>query len=287
MYIFKKAADTRHFIRKLQSEGKKVGFVPTMGALHEGHIQLVRQAMAENDFTVVSIFVNPTQFDEEQDFKAYPRTIHQDIRVLEAVGCSMLFLPGEEEIYPEESFRKRHFDFGDLEKRMEGAHRQGHFQGVAQVVSRLLDIVPADRLYLGQKDFQQVKIITYLVRNILQRNTEIIVCPIIRETDGLAISSRNVRLKPDERLAAVSLYKTLDWARRQAGLLPPENLESEATRMLLQVPEIKEVEYFEIVNADTLQKIKTWNDHAPIIACVAVRMESVRLIDNMILKGSL
>ena len=285
MHIFKKASDIKQFIRKLKAEGQSLGFVPTMGALHEGHLQLIRRAMSENEQVVVSIFVNPTQFDEASDFSHYPRSIEQDILLLESINCPILFLPSEEEIYPDEALRNRSFDFGYLEKTMEGAHRPGHFQGVAQVVSRLLEIIPATRLYLGQKDYQQVKIIHRLVHDILKLPLEIVVCPTAREVDGLAISSRNVRLSKEERQAATALYKTLDRARKESSRMTPEELKNKAVEMLLQVPEIREVEYFEIVNADTLSPVSSWGDSSQIIACLAVRMHEVRLIDNMFLKG--
>ncbi len=285
MHIFKKASDIKHFIHNLEAEGQHIGFVPTMGALHEGHLQLIRRAMSENDQVVVSIFVNPTQFDEASDFSHYPRNIEEDILLLESIRCPILFLPDEEEIYPNEALRKRNFDFGHLEKTMEGAQRPGHFRGVAQVVSRLLDIIPANRLYLGQKDYQQVKIIDRLVHDILNLPLAIVVCPTAREVDGLAISSRNVRLSREERQAATALYKTLEWARKESKRMAPEELKSKAVQMLLQVPEISKVEYFEIVNADTLSPVSSWSDSSQIIACVAVRMHEIRLIDNMFLKG--
>ncbi len=285
MHIFKKASDIKQFIHNLKASGHSLGFVPTMGALHEGHLQLIRRAMSENDEVIVSIFVNPTQFDEASDFSHYPRSTAADILLLESIRCPILFLPGEEEIYPDEALRRRKFDFGYLEKTMEGAHRPGHFQGVAQVVSRLLDIIPADRLYLGQKDYQQVKIIHRLVHDILNLPLEIVVCPTAREVDGLAISSRNVRLSKEERQAATALYKTLDWARKAGSRMTPEALKTQAVEMLMQVPEIREIAYFEIVNADTLSPVSSWVDSSRIIACLAVRIGEVRLIDNMFLKG--
>jgi len=285
MHIFKKASDIKQFIRNLKAEGHSVGFVPTMGAIHEGHLQLIKRAMSESDEVVVSIFVNPTQFDETSYFSHYPRNTIQDIFLLESIHCPVLFLPSEEEIYPDEILRKRKFDLGYLEKTMEGAHRPGHFQGVAQVISRLLDIIPADRLFLGQKDYQQVKVINRLIHDILNLPLEIVVCPTAREMDGLAISSRNIRLSQEERQAATILYKTLDWAQKASSQLTPKALKNKAMEMLMHVPEISEIGYFEIVNADTLSPVNSWGDSSRIIACLAVRMGEVRLIDNMFIKG--
>ncbi len=283
MHIFRTIAALQRWRRQCTGP---VGFVPTMGALHEGHLSLIRCSKKENPYTVVSIFVNPTQFDDPQDFQTYPRTIDQDIALLQKEGVDALFLPDVSEMYPHGfDDEDAHYDFGHLERILEGAHRPGHFKGVGQVVAKLLRAVQPDRLYLGQKDYQQVLVITELVRQ-LQMPVEIRMCPIVREADGLALSSRNVRLSPEQRRDATALYKALQSILEayQQGLSVDE-AKHRALQILQQAPSIQQIDYLEIADARTLRPVSSWDDAPQIIALVAVRMEGVRLIDNMFIKG--
>jgi pantoate--beta-alanine ligase len=249
-----------------------------MGALHEGHIGLIRRAGSENDFACCSIFVNPIQFNNPEDLVKYPRTLENDLRMLEEAGCHLVFVPTAEEMYPEPVTKK--YDFGPLEKVMEGQHRPGHFNGVAIVVKKLLDIFGPDRAYFGEKDFQQLRIIQSLVKmeNI---PVEIIPCPTVRETDGLAMSSRNRRLTAEERAIAPEIHRVLLYAHDFARVLPVSELKEIAAARL----ENKgfKVEYFEMAGVETLQPVKSWDEAPEVIACVAAFLGNVRLIDNMIL----
>ena len=264
-------------LNPLRSGKGSLGFVPTMGALHEGHLSLIRRSVKENQFTAVSIFVNPTQFNEKQDFQQYPRNLESDLKILASYPLDMVFVPGTSEIYPEPDTRV--FDFGGLDKTMEGLHRPGHFNGVAQVVSRLLDIIHPDRAYFGQKDFQQLAIVRELVRQ-LDMPVEIVGCPIIREADGLAMSSRNKLLSPRQRKAAASISEALFRARDLAGTMPVEQLKYKIMDSLNSHPLI-EVEYFDIVHPETLQPVKIWMEEGVLVGCVAVQIGMVRLIDNI------
>lgn len=256
--------------------GKTIGFVPTMGALHEGHVNLIGRACRENDIIGCSIFVNPIQFNNPEDLKKYPRNLENDLVLLEKAGCDLVFAPSVEEMYPEPVTKK--FDFGALERVMEGAYRPGHFNGVAVVIEKLFDIFGPDRAYFGEKDFQQLRIIQSLVKmeNI---PVEIVPCPTVREADGLAMSSRNRRLSADERAIAPWIYKTLQFARDHSGKIPVPELEKICTAML----EDKgfHVDYFEIAETATLQPIERWEESTGAIACVAAFLGSVRLIDNI------
>lgn len=278
MKVFHSVSDTRQWLTGKRSMGKTIGFVPTMGALHEGHLNLVGRAVRENDISACSIFVNPIQFNNPEDLAKYPRTIESDLNLLEKAGCGLVLVPSEKEIYPEPVTKK--FDFGALERVMEGAHRPGHFNGVAVVVEKLFDIFGPDRAYFGEKDFQQLRIIQLLVKmeNI---PVEIVPCPTFREADGLAMSSRNRRLSAEERAIAPWIYKTLLFARDHAGKIPVMELGRICSKML----EDKgfRVDYFEIAEQEGLQPIGTWQEAQGAIACVAAFLGSVRLIDNMIL----
>jgi len=258
--------------------GMVTGFVPTMGALHEGHLQLVRRSVCENDRSVVSIFVNPIQFNNPEDLRKYPRQPERDLAMLEATGCDAVFMPGVEEIYPEEITVS--YDFGILEEVMEGRYRPGHFNGVAVVVRRLFDIVRPGRAYFGEKDFQQLRIIQELVRQ-EGLGVEIVPCPIVREDDGLAMSSRNMRLSPEERALAPVIHQVLEEVRRRAADEPYAELVRWATGRLDEVPGMK-VEYFTIARLDTLEEV---TDQSPVPAGVgafaAVYLGPVRLIDNI------
>lgn len=263
--------------KALASRKGTVGLVPTMGALHEGHISLVKRSKEECDVTVVSVFVNPTQFNDKNDLKNYPRTLPEDLKMLEACGVDIVFAPGVEDIYPKEDTRV--FDFGILDKVMEGTHRPGHFNGVGQVVSRLFDIIRPDRAYFGEKDFQQLAIIRNLNEQ-LKFGIEIVGCPIVREEDGLAMSSRNVLLNKEQRAAAPLIYKTLSEAVKYKNEKNVNELSDWVIRTINQSPEL-EVEYFTIVDAITLQPVNSWEEPGEKQGCIAVKVGNVRLIDNM------
>lgn len=277
MKVFNFIVDTQYFIKEKRDSGLKVGFVPTMGALHEGHLSLISRAKKENDIVVCSVFVNPIQFNNPTDLEKYPRTPERDIELLEQVGCDAVFMPSAEEMYPEQV--ADHYDFGDLERVMEGACRPGHFNGVAIVVRKLFEIVTPDKAYFGEKDFQQLAIINKMVGN-LNMNLEIVPCPIIRENDGLAMSSRNVRLNAAERAIAPKIFATLNETISKKDIMSPAEMKEYA---LAKYAEIKEfdVEYVEITDEINLQSIKNWNEceHARIF--VALQLGPVRLIDNV------
>ena len=258
-------------------DGKKVGLVPTMGALHEGHASLVRKSVKENDVTVVSVFVNPTQFNDKNDLKNYPRTLDADCALLESVGADIVFAPSVEEIYPEEDTRV--FDFSPLDKVMEGKYRPGHFNGVAQIVSKLFDMVEPDRAYFGEKDFQQLAIIRELVAQ-EGYNIDIRPCPIVREKDGLALSSRNRLLSDEERVHALHISKTLFESREFAELHSVAETISFVENSINSEGYLR-LEYFEIVDGYTLQPIKNWADTDYAVGCITVFCGNVRLIDNI------
>lgn len=273
-----------HLQRELSliSDNYKTGFVPTMGALHQGHISLVKRAHELSDKVIVSIFVNPTQFNNPLDLERYPRTVEEDCKRLEEAGADIVFVPTVGDIYPQKD--ERMFDLGGLDSVGEGPRRPGHFNGVAQVVTRLFDIVKPRYAYFGEKDFQQLSIIRYFTKE-LNYPVEIISCPTIREEDGLAMSSRNMLLTTEQRAAAPLIYKTLKMARErsQAQILSPDELCNWVTGEINSNSMLK-TEYVEIVNSLTLRLVKNWNDHEQIQMCVAVFAGSVRLIDNIKLK---
>ena len=279
MIIFKIPAELTAFIRTSRAKGVSVGFVPTMGALHNGHISLVKLSKNENTLTVCSIFVNPTQFNNPDDFKKYPITIENDIDMLEKWGCDILFLPAVEEIYPPGSI-KLHYDLSYLETVLEGKYRPGHFQGVCQVVDRLLNIVIPDKLYLGQKDFQQCMVITKLVK-LKNINTQIIVCPTLRETDGLAMSSRNTRLNTAERKLAVKIYETLSLVKNEIKKGSLEAVKIKAAEHL-SASGFK-TDYIEIADASSLALQETWDGEKKLVGLVAASLNDIRLIDNLLL----
>ncbi|MDR0413723.1 MAG: pantoate--beta-alanine ligase [Dysgonamonadaceae bacterium] len=257
---------------------KSIGFVPTMGALHPGHIELVKRAVAGNDVSVVSIFVNPNQFNNPDDLLNYPRTLAADCERLEAAAADIAFVPEVEEIYPEPD--RRRFHFGSLETVMEGRFRPGHFNGVAQVVSRLFDIVKPDRAYFGEKDFQQLAIVRALVEQ-LALGIEIVACPIVREEGGLAMSSRNARLTATQRERAACIFKTLSESDALRGSLSVRALEQWVVSRINAVAGL-EVEYFDIVDGCTLQPLNGWADTNCPVGCIAVYAGDVRLIDNIV-----
>ena len=257
--------------------GSSVGFVPTMGALHEGHVSLVKRARAENDTVVVSVFVNPTQFNDKEDLRNYPRTPEADLEVLRAAGADVVFMPSVEEVYPEPDMRV--FDFGMLDKVMEGATRPGPFNGVAQVVSRLFEFVKPDRAYFGEKDFQQIAVIKALVKQ-LGLNLAIVECPIVREADGLALSSRNRLLTPRHRAAAPAIHTALQEGAAQAGRRSVADVCGAVTARIEAEPLLKVI-YFKLVDEDTLAEVSDWNGTGHVRGCVAVQAGDIRLIDNM------
>ncbi|MFT5166589.1 MAG: pantoate--beta-alanine ligase [Saprospiraceae bacterium] len=284
MFLFKKVVDLQKYLNIKRKKGDSIGLVPTMGALHVGHLSLIRQSMAQNDITVACIFVNPTQFNEEGDLKKYPRTIGADIDLLTTVDTDVLFLPNVDEVYPPDLDTSLNLDFGDLGQVMEGKFRPGHFDGMAQVVWRLLKITEPDKLYMGQKDFQQQAIVRNMLEQ-MQSDVELIMCPIVREEDGLAMSSRNLRLDPAHRSGATIINDTLHKAKAMIGEKSPMEV-SEWALQVLQQPGFKP-EYFDIVDGIQLRKINNFEDADLVVACTAVWAGEVRLIDNLILKDNL
>jgi pantoate--beta-alanine ligase len=279
MVIFRKTALLKKHLLGLRKQGK-IGFVPTMGALHEGHLQLIRTSQKENAVSLCSIFVNPTQFNDPQDFQKYPITIESDIQKLQSAGCNVLFLPSVEEIYPGGLDNGKHYDLGHLEQVLEGSFRPGHFQGVCRVVDILLSITEPDVLYLGQKDYQQCMVIGKMIE-LTGKQTLLRICDTVREHDGLAMSSRNMRLTPDQRTIAPLIYQLLSGAKRslKAGDLRP--YQSKALEELRNAG--FKPDYFEFAHADSLQLVQHWNGTDRLVTLVAAFLGDVRLIDNMIL----
>lgn len=257
-----------------------IGFVPTMGALHAGHRSLVERARRECETVVVSVFVNPTQFNDKNDLKNYPRTPEADLRLLEEAGVDFVFMPSVEEVYPEPDTRV--FDFGMIDKVMEGATRPGHFNGVAQVVSRLFDLVRPARAFFGEKDFQQIAVIREMVRQ-LALPVEIVPCPIVRGEDGLALSSRNTLLDAEHRAAAPHIYEVLHAAQAEVGRMTPARLTEWVTAEVERNPLLKVI-YFQAVDARTMQRIEAWDRHEEVQGCIAVQAGEIRLIDNIKLR---
>lgn len=281
MKNFETVKAIQKFITSEKSKGKSIGFVPTMGALHAGHLSLIEQARTKTDVVVCSIFVNPTQFDNQEDLTKYPRTIETDRQLLIDYQTDVLFLPTVQEIYPNGMEPTEEYDFGYLDQPMEGAFRKGHFAGMAQVVKRLLDIVQPDYLFMGQKDYQQQLIVGRLLE-LTGMDTALVTCPIVREEDGLAMSSRNVRLSAEERKKAATISATLRQAKADRGNYTLAQTQERAIECLNAVDGIRVV-YFEIVDAKTLESLDNWEDAEQLIACTAVHLGSVRLIDNLFL----
>lgn len=276
MKLIKKIEEFRSLLDN-QYESADVGFVPTMGALHRGHLSLVEAAARENRVVVVSVFVNPTQFNNPDDLKRYPRNLDSDLQLLQPAGCDIVFAPEAEEIYPEPDTRK--FDFGSLERVMEGKYRPGHFNGVAQVVSKLFEIVKPGKAYFGLKDFQQLAIISKMVK-MLEMPVEIVPCPIVREESGLAMSSRNELLSAEERKNAAVIYDTLRRGIELSGGKTVAETEKWVIDTINKNPFLN-VEYFEIVDFETLQPVMSWNHDGRKTGCIAAYCGNVRLIDNM------
>jgi pantoate--beta-alanine ligase len=277
MEVITKIADLQRKIAEIRAKDGTVGLVPTMGALHNGHLELVKRCVAENSICVVSVFVNPTQFNDKNDLLHYPRTLDADCRLLESAGCAIAFAPEVEEMYPVEDTRV--FNLGTVAEVMEGKYRPGHFNGVAQIVSKLFDAVQPDRAYFGEKDFQQIAVIRSMVK-LLNFPVEIVACPIVREDDGMALSSRNLRLTPQQRKNAVSISQTLFKSRTFAEQHSVAETIDYVVSTLNSVPDL-DVEYFEIVNGNTLLSVNDWSDSDYIVGCITVYCGEVRLIDNI------
>lgn len=268
---------------KEREEGRKVGFVPTMGALHEGHASLVRRSVEANDVTVVSVFLNPTQFNDKTDLEKYPRTLEEDCALLEACGADIVFAPSVDEMYPEPDTRQ--FSYPPTDSVMEGAHRPGHFNGVCQIVSKLFEAVKPHRAYFGEKDFQQIAVIRRMVDD-LGLGLEIVPCPVIREPEGLAMSSRNTLLTSAERQTANHIYGTLKASKAWMTTESLSDVRSRVVKEINSVPGL-EVQYYSIVDGCTLSDVENWEDSDDIVGCITVFCGSqpIRLIDHIRYKG--
>ena len=279
--IFTTRKDLAEYLDQLRNDGKDIGFIPTMGALHQGHLSLVAQAQRVCDITVCSIFVNPTQFNDPKDLEKYPRPIASDIEKLEHAGCDILFNPDVSEMY--DNNEQWHLDIGELEGLLEGKFRPGHYQGVTQVVFKLFDIVKPDLAFFGQKDYQQVLVIKRMIE-LLKLPVKIIMCPIEREVDGLAMSSRNIHLTADDRSNALILSKTLNWLKQNFDPDRISALQQECETRIDATPGVQ-LEYFEIADGGNLHKANA--DSKQIVALVAAKVGNTRLIDNVIVRDQL
>ncbi len=279
MEIFHQISQIQEYLKKIEATGKTIGFVPTMGALHEGHASLVARSHNENDLTIASIFVNPTQFNNPEDLKKYPRTLLEDSQLLEKNGCDLLFAPSAEEMY--QDWPKIQLNFGELENVMEGKFRKGHFNGVGIVVAKLFNIVKPDKAYFGLKDLQQVAVVNLLVKD-LSFDLQIIPCATLREADGLAMSSRNRRLSTAARNKASKVYQSLKLGEEQLlrGVSPAQ-VQNDISTYFKQFPEF-DLEYYEIVSFENLQAIKTYKTSEKTAICIAAYLDGVRLIDNIL-----
>lgn len=282
MKIFQTVHDLQKYLLEInQLDKKKIGFVPTMGALHQGHLSLIEAAKQQSDITVCSIFVNPTQFNDKKDYEKYPIQIDKDLEMLLAAKCDVAFVPTVEQIYPTGILDKINIDLGFVGKTLDAEHRPGHFEGVLQVVKRLLDIVQPDFLFLGQKDYQQCMVLTRLVEH-FQLPVEVKICATLRENDGLAMSSRNVRLNAEDREIAVKLSQALFFIKDNISGTPIQQLIDEQISFLQENEQMK-VEYLVIVDGKTLEPIAEFNPETPTTALVAAKLSEVRLIDNVVI----
>ncbi|TAN19928.1 MAG: pantoate--beta-alanine ligase [Chitinophagaceae bacterium] len=279
MLIFKDKTTLAAYLKSLRRQGKKIGFVPTMGALHEGHLSLMKEASTHADVVICSIFVNPTQFNDRKDFEKYPIRREDDIKKLLGSPTELLFLPSVEEIYGPNTVNLETYDFGKIEKMLEGVHRPGHFQGVGQVMRRLLELIQPEVLLMGQKDYQQVLIINTLI-NILKINAQLIICPIVREPDGLAMSSRNLRLTEEARRKASGIYQTLVYIKDNYRRSPFDKLVKKGINFLEK--QGFQVEYLTIANSRDLQVVNK-PVSSPMICLAAAWLDGIRLIDNVFL----
>ena len=277
MKIIRTISELKQELSALRNDGKSIGFVPTMGALHQGHASLVRRSVEENGATAVSVFVNPTQFNDKNDLKNYPRNLQADCELLQSIGADIVFAPEVEEMYPEPDTRT--FSFAPLDTVMEGGCRPGHFNGVAQIVSKLFYAVEPDKAYFGEKDFQQLAIIREMVRQ-LNIPVKIMGCPIVRENDGLALSSRNMLLSAEERERALtisrSLFASLEYAKSHTLAETKAFVEDAINKT-----EGLQLEYYQIVDGNTLQEIDEWSDSNYMVGCIALFCGKIRLIDNI------
>lgn len=280
MILFKKSPHLTDYIKRLKTAGNKIGFVPTMGALHKGHLSLLKTSLCSNDQTVCSIFINPTQFNDANDFVKYPVTLENDIYLLEQSGTQILFLPEANEIYPNGTGQMKYYDLGHLENSLEGKYRPGHFQGVCQVMNRLLQIVQPQNLYMGRKDYQQCMVVRRLLE-ILHSDIILNTCATLREPDGLAMSSRNARLNIVGRKRAIAIFNTLNYFKNN---IQPGNLNDllNIGGVILEKNQLK-ADYVEIADAISLQHVSNWDGKLKLIALIAAYVDDVRLIDNMIL----
>ena len=282
MILVKKVSDLKDLLKHEKSKSLQTGFVPTMGALHDGHLSLLSQSVKENQKTVCSIFINPTQFNDVKDFEKYPVTIEQDIVMLEKNGCDILFLPSVQEMYPDGLTSSVHYDLGFLETILEGKYRPGHFQGVCQVMHHLLDMVQPDNLYMGRKDYQQCMVVDRLIK-LTGLKTRLHPCPTLREADGLAMSSRNLRLQADDRQKASTLFKALSYLKDQLKPGSMEGIRKEAMAKL-DAKGFK-TDYLAIADAKTLEPADHWDGSQNLVALVAAVINDIRLIDNMLITG--
>jgi len=278
MNLFKKTGHLQGYLQEARKQGRSTGLVPTMGALHAGHLSLINQSKQQNSLTVATIFVNPAQFNDKKDFEKYPVTIEKDIELLVAAGCDALFWPTVEEIYPNGYTAPVHYELGYLETVLEGKYRPGHFQGVCRVMNRLLDIMQPDNLYMGQKDYQQCMVVSRLL-NIMQSPAVLHTCATLREPDGLAMSSRNTRLNENERKNALAIFAALQFIKEN---IQPGNVSAviEQSRRMLEEKEFR-IDYVAIADAETLEPVVNWDGRQKLSALIAAFQHEVRLIDNM------
>jgi len=282
MVIFKRINDLQSYLNVQKAAGKTIGFVPTMGALHKGHLALINRCCQLSDFSVCSIFVNPTQFNDPSDFNKYPVTIENDIFLLEKQGCNVLFLPSVNEMYPDGVVLKKQYELGDIENLLEGKFRPGHFQGVCQVVNRLLDIVQPDKFFIGQKDYQQCMVVKKMIELVGMENLKLVIVETVRESSGLAFSSRNTRLSEQERNKAIILSEVLQNIKGNISFQSLPFLQEQAVQQLYDNG-FEKIDYVEIANAHTLQPVLEWDGKEKLVGLIAAYLHGVRLIDNMIL----
>jgi len=284
MIIFKTVSGIQQYLQKKKIEGRAIGFIPTMGALHSGHISLIKECTNSQSLTICSIFVNPVQFNDPKDFEKYPSTIEADILLLEKNNCTVLFLPDIKEIYPEGLNSAKKYELGEIETVLEGKYRPGHFQGVCRVVHRLLDIIRPDQLYMGQKDYQQCMVVRKMLELTgLSQSVTLNICPTIREDSGLALSSRNIRLDETQKKQAAVIFKSLQFIRDHLKKMPFFEIE-EKVKLHLSDNGFEQIDYVAAVNANDLSEIKNTKDTAPVVILIAAFTGGIRLIDNMILK---
>lgn len=282
MIIFKRSQDLRNYVNKIRSTEVSIGFVPTMGALHPGHLSLIEESKKRAQVTICSIFINRVQFNNPDDFDKYPVSIEKDIQLLEEQNCSVLFLPQETEIYPDPASLHKHFELGYLETILEGKFRPGHFQGVCLVVERLLNIVNPDFLFIGQKDFQQCLVIKNLI-TMMKKDIQVIICPIFRESTGLAMSSRNLRLNSFEKKLAPELHLALEGIKENLSASNFSMLKNEA---ILHLEKLGfKIDYLELAKAKSLELVKEFDNKEDHILLIAAFLNEVRLIDNLLING--